>query len=291
MSATPPAASASPATPLARWQHWCARRHAELASPDSWLGLIGLTWLEPGRNRVGSAADGTVVLPDGPAHLGDLLWDGSDGEHLVWQAAPGSPAVVEGGEGPAIEGAGITLATDARGTPSTVTAGDLHFFVIARDGRLAVRLRDRAWQRHHPFAGLDYFAFDPAWQVDAAWERLDPPQILEVPTVTGELKAVQVSGQAVFERDGQRNALLPMEEGEDGYFFVFRDLGAGRDTYGAGRFLHAAPPREGRLVLDFNRAYNPPCAFTPFATCPLPPPENWLKIAIPAGEKKYAGHY
>ncbi|MCE1242866.1 DUF1684 domain-containing protein [Oryzomicrobium sp.] len=283
--------SHAPATPLDRWQHWCDRRRAELSSPDSWLGLIGLIWLEPGANWVGSAPGSAVALSEGPAHLGDLVWDGSSAASLLWRSAPGSPARIESGAESHTAGVdGIVLATDAAGAPDTVAVGDLRFFVIARDGKLAVRLRDLGWQAHEPFAGLDYFPFDPAWQVAAVWEPLAPPQSMEVPSVTGELKTVVVHGRAVFERDGQRHELLPMEEGEDGYFFVFRDLGAGRDTYGAGRFLRAAPPRDGRLVLDFNRAYNPPCAFTPFATCPLPPPENWLKIAISAGEKKYAGH-
>lgn len=251
---------------LKRWQ---ARRHAELSGPDSWLGLVGLFWLEPGMNRVGSAADSVVRLPSGPAYLGDLLWQ--DGQ-VFWQPVGGEPSALQ---------------TDHAGQPAAVDHENWSFFIVDREGQLAARLRDRAWAVSRPFAGVDCFDFDPAWQITAEWQPLSPPQQMEVPNVSGDLKTVEVSHQAVFEVAGQSVALLPMAVGATEVFFVFRDRSSGQESYGAGRFLKAPPAVDGKIRLDFNQAYNPPCAFTPFATCPLPPPENWLPFPVRAGEKKW----
>ncbi|HET7775434.1 MAG TPA: DUF1684 domain-containing protein [Azospira sp.] len=260
-------------SPAARHQGWRQRRLAELDAPEGWPGLIGLHWLEPGANAVGTAPDSVVPLPEGPARLGVLEWQG---EAITWRPAGGTAQ---------------PLQSDARGVPTPVAWGPFKFFVIEREGRLAVRLRDVAWQEKRPFAGLDCLPYDPAWRIEADWQALAAPVTMEVPTVTGELKTVTVHHRAVFQHQGQSVALLPMEAGEEGAFFVFRDATSGRLTYGAGRFLRCPPPKDGKVLLDFNRAYNPPCAFTPFATCPLPPPENWLGLAVNAGELKYRGDH
>lgn len=250
---------------------WQARRHAELSSPDSWLGLIGLFWLEPGINSVGSAPGATVQLPAGPAQFGDLHWEG---EEVFWQES-GRPVV--------------ELHTDRDGAPTIIDLENLSFFVIDREGRLAVRLRDRNWAASRPFGGLTYFDFDAAWRIEAQWQALAPARRMEVPNLAGDLKTVEVSHQAVFAVGGQSVSLLPMAVGPE-VFFVFRDRTSGRESYGAGRFLKVSAAVDGRIVLDFNRAYSPPCAFTPFATCPLPPPENWLPFAVTAGERTPAGY-
>jgi uncharacterized protein (DUF1684 family) len=252
---------------------WQARRHAELAGPDSWLGMRGLFWLEPGLNSVGSDEKSVVRLPDGPAHLGDLCW--LDGR-VMWQPVAGEAR---------------ELQTDIAGDPSVVEFQNWSFFPVDRESRIAARLRDRNWAASQPFAGLDYFDFDPAWQVEADWQPLSPPIRMEVPNVSGELKVVEVSHQAVFEVAGQKVTLLPMAASDREVFFVFRDRTSGRETYGAGRFLKTNSAVNGQIRLNFNCAYNPPCAFTPFATCPLPPPENWLPFPVAAGEKTYrSGH-
>jgi len=253
------------------WQRWRARRHDELAAPDSWLGLVGLFWLEPGTNRVGSGDDCPVRLPSGPAHLGDVDWSEAD---IVWRPAGGQMR---------------PLASDKAGQPTAVDHENLSFFIVDRDGRLAVRLRDRAWAGRQPFGGLDYFPFDPAWRIEADWQMLSPPLAMELPNVSGELKTVEVGHRAAFAVAGQTVTLLPVSAGEREVFFVFRDRTSGKESYGAGRFLKAKPAVDGKITLDFNRAFSPPCAFTPFATCPLPPPANWLPFAVPAGEKKPAG--
>ncbi|MFZ2266549.1 MAG: DUF1684 domain-containing protein [Azonexus sp.] len=247
---------------------WQAMRNAELGSEDSWLGMVGLYWLQRGLNRVGSSPDCAVVLPEGPALLGELHWRD---DSLLWQAADGQVQ---------------TMQTDLRGPPTEIKLGHLSFFVVDRDGQLAARVRDRQWAVKAPFAGLKYFAFAPAWSIVADWQAIEPPLVMEVPNVSGDLKAVSVDHRAIFQVAGKPVSLLPMSVGKEEVFFVFRDRTSGRETYGAGRFLKVPVPRDGKIVLDFNRAYNPPCAFTPFATCPLPPPENWLPFAVVAGEMK-----
>lgn len=276
---------------VASHQRWRAARQAELAGPDSWLGLIGLIWLEPGENAVGNSADCPIWLPAGPARLGSLWVEGGD---LAWQAAADAGALVKGG-GAVADGWQVLL-TDRSGPPSRVAIDSLEFFVIEREGRLAVRLRDRNWAAGQPPPTLSFYDYDPAWRVEALWQQMATPRSMEVPNVSGELKIVTVMHQAVFEMAGQEVRLLPMSVNDGEAFFVFRDRTSGKETYGAGRFLKvptatmeatAGLGSDGKIVLDFNRAYNPPCAFTPFATCPLPPPENWLSFAVPAGEKKW----
>ncbi len=255
---------------LADWQ---AGRIAELSAPESWLGLIGLFWLEAGLNSVGSAEECAVRLPSWSEQVGVLRVDGS---RVFWQATGESERELE---------------TDHAGQPTAVHIEKLAFFIVEREGRLAARVRDLDWASQQHFAGLDYFPEDAAWICEAQWQELSPPLSMEVPNVTGELKAVEVKHKAVFNVAGQNVELLPMSESDKEIFFVFRDRTSGRESYGAGRFLKALPAESGQIVLDFNRAYNPPCAFTPFATCPLPPPENWLPFPVPAGEKKYSGEH
>lgn len=255
---------------IASCKSWQAARMAELSGPDSWLGVVGLFWLEPGQNRVGAGEDCAIRLPGGPAYLGDVQLT-ADG--LLWQPR---------------QGASQPLVSDRDGPPSVISFENWSFFAVDRDGRIAIRVRDRAWAQARPFAGLTYFDADPAWMIEATWEVLPAPILMAVPNVSGELKEVAVTHRAVFSVAGEPVALLPMSVSAEAVFFVFRDRTSGRETYGAGRFLKAAPAVDGRIRLDFNRAFNPPCAFTPFATCPLPPPENWLPFAVRAGELKPA---
>lgn len=252
------------------WFDWRNARHAELAGADSWIGLVGLYWLEPGSNRVGSAQDCIVRLPGGPSHLGDLLWAENQ---LLWKP---------------VDGLLQELKSDQDGNPSVVDSAPWAFFVVERDGRLAARVRNRNWAANQPFSGLSYFDYDAAWCLEAAWCELEQPLVTEVPNVAGDLRPVTVTHKAVFRLAGEAFELLPMSVSETEVFFVFRDRTSGRETYGAGRFLKVQPARDGSIFLDFNFAYNPPCAFTAFATCPLPPPENWLPFAVPAGERKWS---
>ncbi|MGB3046730.1 DUF1684 domain-containing protein, partial [Dokdonella sp.] len=135
------------------------------------------------------------------------------------------------------------------------------------------------------------YPVDPSWRIEAKWVAFDPPHTLEIPNVIGTLDRMPVPGKAIFERDGKAFELLPVLETEDAdeLFFIIADKTSGKETYGAARFIYSAMPRDGKVVIDFNKAYNPPCAFTAFATCPLAPPENRLGVAVTAGEKKYRG--
>ena len=261
-----------------------AERLAALTAPDGWLSLIGLEWLQPGANRIGSAADNDIVLKAGPAHLGTITLDDSGSATI--ELAKNSGALVDGRE---VERA--TLVDDAPGhKPTEVRFGSAQFFVIARDGRKALRVKDEKAETRTHFLGLDYFPIDPSWRVVAEWVPFDPPHELEIGSVLGTIDKEKVPGKAVFTRDGQTFELYPIQEEPNSLFFVFGDRTSGKETYGAARFLDTPLAKDGKLVLDFNEARNPPCAFTPYATCPLAPPENRLDVRITAGEKNYRGH-
>ncbi|GAB2569965.1 DUF1684 domain-containing protein [Dyella jejuensis] len=282
-----PQSSATPEAYQHSIEQWRAARVARLTAPDGWLSLTGLEWLQEGSNKVGSAADNDVVLQAGPAHLGVINLDKSGQLHIT--LADGSGATVDGK--PAHE---ATLVDDAHvsgdASPTTVAFGTTNFYVIDRDGRKALRVKDAKASTREHFLGIDYFPIDPSWRIVADWVPFTPPHELQMGSVIGTIDTVKVPGKAVFTRDGHTYELLPYQEEPGGeLFFVLADRTSGHETYGAARFLYAALPENGKVVLDFNKAYNPPCAFTSFATCPLAPPENRLDLRIAAGEKKYRG--
>ena len=267
-------------------EQWRAKRTANLTAPTGWLSLIGLEWLQEGANRIGSASDNDIVLKAGPAHLG-VVTQGKDGAlHIVLDEKSG--ATIDGKQ---VREAGLSDDMHAgEATPTTVAFGSASFYVIDREGRKALRVKDSNAETRKHFLGIDYFPIDPSWRVVADWVPFDPPHKLEIGSVIGTIDKVDVPGKAVFQRDGHTFELLPYQEEPGGeLFFVLADRTSGKETYGAARFLYAALPKDGKVVLDFNKAYNPPCAFTPFATCPLAPPENRLDVAVTAGEKKYRG--
>lgn len=279
--------NASAAEVTQQVEQWKQGRLQRLTAPDGWLSLVGLEWLHPGANRVGSAADNDIVLKVGPAHLG-VVTLAADGAVKI-ALAKDSGASIDGK--PAQE---ATLVDDIQagenGHPTTVAFGTANFYVIERDGRKGLRVKDADAATRKHFLGLDYYPIDPSWRIVADWVPFDPPHKLEIGSVLGTIDKVDVPGKAVFKRDGHTFELLPYQEEPGGeLFFVLADRTSGKETYGAARFLYAALPKDGKVILDFNRAYNPPCAFTEYATCPLAPPENRLDVAITAGEKKYRG--
>jgi uncharacterized protein (DUF1684 family) len=269
---------------LARWR---AERVARLTAPDGWLSLVGLHWLERGDNSVGTAEDNTIRLAAGPAYLGTvhLAEDG----RVTFIAAAGSLASSDGVPVPGSRYGAIELAY-GNGQPTLVTAHNISFLVIQRGEKIGLRVRDTESDRRRNFVGLDYFPADPTWRIEARWEAFAQPRMIPITNMLGQTTPSPVPGKAVFTRDGQTFELLPISEGGDGrLFFILSDATSGEETYPAARFLYAAPPQDGKVVLDFNRAQNPPCAFTPFATCPLPPKENRMPIRVAAGEKNYRG--
>lgn len=279
-----------PVTPDAYQQsieQWRTARVARLTAPDGWLSLIGLEWLQEGANKVGTASDNDIILQAGPAHLGVITLDKSGQLHIKLDKNSGATI-----DGKSVEEA--TLIDDAHvignASPTKVSFGDANFYVIDREGRKALRVKDTEAATRKHFLGIDYFPIDPSWHIVADWVPFDPPHDLQIGSVIGTIDTVKVPGKAVFTRDGHTYELLPYQEEPGGeLFFVLADRTSGHETYGAARFLYAALPQNGKVVLDFNKAYNPPCSFTPFATCPLAPPENRLDLRITAGEKKYRG--
>ncbi len=260
-----------------------AARVQRLTAPDGWLSLIGLHFLAAGDNTVGSAPDNQVVLAAGPARLGNVAVDANGSARL--QVTPGVEVRLNGAPVLSAE-----LGDGRTGRSVTVTCGTVSLFAIERGGRLALRVRDTESKRRQEFVGIEYFPTDPTWRIEAAWEPYARPREVPIKNILGQESKALVLGRAVFTRDGHTIGLLPLQESpDDPLFFVISDLTSGEETYGAARFVYADPPRDGRVVLDFNRAINPPCAFTPFATCPLPPQENAMPIAVRAGEKDYRG--
>lgn len=273
----------APADYTKQIETWRAQRVERLKSPNGWLSLIGLHWLKDGRNTVGSAKDNDVVLAKGPAHLGAVVL--KDGKATIELDAK-ADATIDGGKSKS-----AVLLDDSHEKPTTVAFGTASFYLIDRNGKKGLRVKDSDAQTRKDFVGIDNYPIAPAWRIEAKWEAYQPPHTLDVPTVLGTVDKMPVPGKAVFERDGKKYELLPVLEEKDAkeLFFIFADRTSGKETYGAGRFLYADMPKDGKVVIDFNKAYNPPCAFTPHATCPLAPPENRLDLTIQAGEKKYRG--
>ncbi len=264
--------------------HWRQQRLQALTAPDGWLTLVAFEWLQPGTQSVGRAADNAIVLPVGPAHLG-MFTLAADGRVRLDLAADSGATL----DGEALRSA--TLRDDRDAQPSMVRSGTSSLILLDRSGRKALRVKDSTATTRTAFRGLDYFPVDPSWRIDARFEPFVPVHHVDLATEVGTVERYVVPGRIVFERDGQHITLLPVIEtsGDTHLFVVFADRTSGHETYGASRFLYLDAPRDGRVVLDFNRAYNPPCAFTAFATCPLPPPENRLPLRVTAGELKYRG--
>jgi len=272
---------------------WRADRVARLTADDGWLSVVELAWLEEGDNPAGSQPDAVVVLPADQAPTEVGVFTLSDGA-VRFRAAPGAAGVeVVAGDapGPVPPGRELALATDAAGAPTVLGLGGLRFFVIDRAGRLGVRVKDPDSPARRGFTGLDYFPIGVGWRVEARFEPHAEPKTIPVPNIIGTVYDEPSPGVAVFRLDGATHRLDAIGEPAGGeLFFVFGDATNGVATYGGGRFLDApVPAADGRMVLDFNRAYNPPCAFTAFATCPLPPRGNKLPVAVEAGEKDYHG--
>jgi uncharacterized protein len=278
---TPPPAfdEASWRAELATWRQ---ERDAGLRREDGWLSLVGLDWLHEGDNVLGSGDAAEVKLPAGkaPARAGILR---RAGEMVTLLAEAGSGLTVEGQ--PVTE---TMLTADAAGKPVFVELGSLSFFVIQRGDRVGVRIRDREAAVLRTFTGIESFAEAPGWRIAARFEPYDPPRTLKIPNVLGQVSEEPCPGALVFELGGQTLRLEPTGSPDQEMSLVFGDATNGHETYGGGRFLETSPVGlDGRVILDFNRAYNPPCVFTPYATCPLPPRSNRLPVRIEAGEKMY----
>lgn len=287
------APASAPASAEDAWRQsllaWRAQREHELDAPDGWLTLVGLDWLKPGVNSVGAAADCQVHLrAQAPDHIGLLTVSGKNVQLLA--PAGGFPAGLTLDGAPPREG---PLVVDGD-KPSTIGWKGLSLVVLERGGRFVLRSKDADSPTRTGFNGLHWYAPDPRYRIAARWIPFTPPKVEKIPTVIGTTLDLPAPGIAEFALDGKTLRLEPViESGEkDQLFFILRDQTSQTTTYGAGRFLHTGLPdggldRPGTIVLDFNLLYNPPCAYTPYATCPLPPEQNRLPVEIPAGEQRY----
>jgi uncharacterized protein (DUF1684 family) len=248
---------------------WRAEREQRLKSDNGWLTVAGLYWLKEGRNSFGAAKTNDIVLPDGPAQAGWFeLHDGKVSVHVSGEAAR-------------------TLEPDREAAGSVVRIEGLTMFPIKRGSRYGIRLRDKNSSFRRDFRGLHWYPIKEAARITARF--VAEPAKMSVPNILGETEQATSPGYVLFHWEGREFRLRATAE--DGrLFFVFRDFTSGKETYPAGRFLYAEMPQNGHVVLDFNKAYNPPCAFTPYATCPLPTPENRMPVRIEAGELNYGSH-
>jgi len=258
---------------------WREQRVANLKDPYGFLNLVGLYWLDEGTTRIGSGADNDIVFPaNAAARVGELQTT-QDGVRFAVE--PGVDVRYED-----IPVRSILVSDDTTANPVALTHDTLAWTIIKRDGRFALRLRDFADPAIDQFGPLEYYPINTAYRVTAELEPFDQPRVLNVnTTIEGLGYRPQSPGMVRFAIGGDEYELEAYESG-DRLFFVFGDRTSGRETYPAGRFLYAEwPDDDGRTVLDFNKAYSPPCAFNAFATCPVASPGNRLGVRIEAGEK------
>jgi uncharacterized protein (DUF1684 family) len=280
-------ASVDAATEQQAVEQWRSARVAELTSDTGWLTLVGLFWLDKGDNSFGRAPANRLVL-DHPAlapEAGTFQWD-SDGVHFT--AHPGS-GITHAGQ-PVSR---IDMVMDSQGEPTVVSSGPLRFFIIERSGKVGVRVRDVASARRRDFVPIDYFPVLTDWVFDARFEPYEPHRRIRIINILGLEQEMDCPGALVFNKDGRQYRLDAVLEspGDQTLFVMFGDGTNGKGSYGGGRFLHTPLPSQGSVRVDFNQAYNPPCAFNNFATCPLPPAQNKLTLRVEAGEKAYGnGH-
>jgi len=256
-----------------------AARVAELTAPDGWLAVRGLFWLHEGANSAGSDPASEIRLPARAAkRLGVFTLAAGQ---VSFAAEPGAPVTADGKP--------ITTLTFGSGADASISTDGVSLIVLRRADKIGLRMRDRESPNRTGFKGLKYFPLNPAYRIRAAFTPYEKLKPVQVPNVLGQLVSMDSPGYVEFKMQGKTYRLEPVYETSrhEDLFFIFKDLSSKTETYEAGRFLHAPLPKDGFVDLDFNRAYNPPCAFTEFATCPLPTKDNQLNVRIPAGELRF----
>jgi uncharacterized protein (DUF1684 family) len=281
-NAPPP--SALPAAYVQSFDKWKAEQVEDLK--QNWLSLAGLFWLKPGENSFGTDAGNAIAFPKGPAHAGVFELQGTD---VTVKLSPEAHANIDGKPVTTAK-----LQPDISGKATVVELGSLRISVIVRGQRIGIRLRDVDSEQAKNYRGPVFFPLDLSYRVTATWVPSDGKKTVDVPNVLGDTTPTPVAGTVVFKINGQEAHLTDLGgDPAKGLSFVFSDLTSKTDTYPGGRFLETDPVVNGTVVIDFNRAYSPPCAVTPYATCPLAPKENRLAVAISAGEKydRTHGHH
>ena len=263
---------------------WRDERQARLKADGGWLSVAGLAWLKPGENRFGTDKTAAVVLPAGSAPPLAGVFE-----------LKGTETTVRLAEGTQARMAGLPLAGPAVLRPDSgdvVELGSVSLQVIERGGRVGIRLKDKNAAARREFTGCRWYEVKEGYRIEAKWVAHPEPRPLKVPNILGQTESMPSPGYAEFKVAGTTVRLDGVLETPQStqLWFILRDQTSGKETYPAGRFLYADLPKAGRVVLDFNKAYNPPCAFTAYATCPLPPPQNWMPVRIEAGELNYGTH-
>ena len=284
-AAAVPAAEPKPAMPddpyhteIAKFQH---DREALLKTDTGWLTIAGLWFLTQPATTFGSDPLNDIVLPESaPGRAGTFVM--RDGNVSV-KAAHGVTFQLNGKSMTAAD-----LTPDGQGPPDRFALGDLQLWVHNSGERLSIRMRDQNNPLRKTFAGTSWFPVNQAYRVEATFTPYAKPKIIEVPNILGDIDKMPIPGIVTFTIDGHEQQLEPVAEtGDPQFWFIFRDLTSQKETYPAARFLYAAPPVNGRMTLDFNKAQNPPCAYNPYTTCPLPTEQNRLRTRIEAGEMRY----
>ena len=264
---------------------WHQKRIERLKAPDGWLNLVGRTWLKPGVNKFGSAKDNDVIIESEkvPPYMGEFILKDSIVTMKVYE---GVEVLLDGK--PTKE---IIMIDDQKKDMTVFQYGTIKWNLIIRGDKYGIRFRDLESTLVKNFKGIERFPVNSNWKFIAKFEAYNPSKKIFVPNVLGQIEEEFSPGAVVFEKDGKTFRIDAIDEGEK-LFLIIADETSGEETYGGGRFLYVdKPDSSGNLVLDFNKAYNPPCVFTKYATCPLPPEQNYLKLRIEAGEKNYGENH
>ena len=262
---------------------WHSAREERLTRENGWLNLAGLYWLEEGENSFGSDKSSKIIFPENsPGSIGKFILVDSV---VTVKIDDTIPVLID-----SVETKSAELRSDVSGDPQIMSLKALRWFLIKRGDKYGIRLRDLNSETVKNFEGIERYPVNDEWKISAEFIQFDEPKKINIPTILGTVEEDFSPGVLTFEKDGEEFKLLPTSAGE-GLFVIFADETSGDETYGAGRFLYAEKQdSSGKAILDFNKAYNPPCAFSKYATCPLPPKENYLKLRIDAGEKNYGKH-
>ena len=260
-------------------EKWRADYEADLRSDHGWLTIAGLFWLHDGENHFGTDPKNVVVMPRGSAPPDAGYFDYRDGK-VVAHIDPGSGITVGGKQ---IE----TLEMRHDNSEDRLVAGDVALWVHASGDRMAIRMSDKNSKLRTGFTGVRWFPIDEKYRVVAQYTSYPAPKQTPIKNLAGDSLALPIAGYVTFTLNGENLRLDAMVDDKGALSFVFRDGTSGKETYGASRFLDTDPVKDGKVALDFNEAYNPPCAYNPYTTCPLPPAENRLTVRIPAGEMAY----
>jgi len=266
---------------IAEIEQWHNKRIERLKDENGWLTLVGLYWLKEGENSFGSDKSHSITFPENaPKTIGTITLNDS----VVFLKVNEGVNVTN--DGKSVKK--ITLENDLTGNPTILDVRSLRWYIIKRDERYGIRLRDVNAPLRNEFDGIERFPVSEDWKIEATFETYDPPKVISLPTQMGTVNDEPSPGAVVFEKDGETYRIDAVDTGKR-LWLIFADETSGEETYGAGRYLYIdKPDSTGKTLVDFNLTYNPPCVFTKYATCSFPPKQNFLKLKITAGEKMWS---